>query len=126
MAGGSAVLAGGGVLAHLLFVAFAVSGAVLALRWRWMPWIHLPAVFWAAFIEFSGGICPLTPIENDLRGAAGLDPYSGDFIAEYLFPLMYPEGLTRQAQMVIGSLVLAFNVAAYGWLFGRRVATHRL
>jgi hypothetical protein len=102
-----------------------VSGAALALRWRWLPWIHLPAVLWAAFIEFSGGICPLTPIENELRAAAGLDYYSGDFIAEYLFPLLYPEGLTRQAQVVIGSLVIAINVAAYGWLFRRRVATAR-
>jgi hypothetical protein len=125
MAGGYAVLAGAVVLLHMLFVAFAVSGAVLALRWRWLPWIHLPAVLWAAFIEFSGGICPLTPIENELRAAAGLDYYSGDFIAEYLFPLLYPEGLTRQAQVVIGSLVIAINVAAYGWLFRRRVATAR-
>ena len=117
MAGWYAVLAGGVVLAHLLFVAFAVAGAVLALRWRWMPWIHLPSVAWAAFIEFSGGICPLTPIENQLRASAGLEYYSGDFIAEYLFPLLYPEGLTTQAQLAIGSLVLAINVAAYGWLF---------
>jgi hypothetical protein len=120
MAGGYAVLAGAVVLAHLLFVAFVVSGALLALRWRWMPWIHLPTVAWAAFIEFSGGICPLTPLENELRAAAGLGYYSGDFIAEYLFPLLYPEGLTRTAQAIIGSLVLAINVAAYGWLLRRR------
>ena len=126
MAGGYAVLAGGVVLAHLLFVSFAVVGALLALRWRWVPWIHVPAVLWAAFIEISGGICPLTPIENQLRTAAGLDYYSGDFIAEYLFPLLYPEGLTREAQVVIGSLVVAINVTAYGWLFGRGVATGRL
>jgi hypothetical protein len=125
MAGGYAVLAGAVVLVHMLFVTFAVSGAVLALRWRWVPWIHLPAVLWAAFIEFSGGICPLTPIENELRAAAGLDYYSGDFIAEYLFPLLYPEGLTRQAQVVIGSLIIAINVATYGWLFRRHLATER-
>ncbi len=126
MAGGYAVLAGGVVLAHLLFVAFAVAGALLALRWRWVPWIHVPAVLWAAFIEFSGGICPLTPIENRLRAAAGLDDYSGDFIAAYLLPVLYPEGLNRQTQVVVGLLVVAINVAAYGWLFGRRVATNRL
>ena len=119
MAGGYAVLAGGVVLAHLLFVAFAVSGAFLALRWRWVPWIHVPAVIWAAFIEISGGICPLTPIENQLRTAAGLGDYRGDFIAEYLFPLLYPEGLTRGAQVVIGTLVMGINLAAYGWLFWR-------
>jgi hypothetical protein len=86
-----------------------------------MPWLHLPAVAWAAFIEFSGGICPLTPVENNLRAAAGLDYYSGDFIARYLFPLLYPEGLTRDAQIVIGALVLSVNAAAYGWLLRRRI-----
>lgn len=124
MARGYAVLAGGVVLGHLLFVAFAAAGALLALRWRWMPWVHVPAVLWAALIEYSGGVCPLTPIENQLRAAAGLHDYSGDFIAEYLFPVLYPDGLTRQAQVVIGSLVVAINAAAYGWLFGRRVRGH--
>ena len=121
MAAAYAFLAGAVVLAHLLFVIFAVSGALLALRWRWIPWIHLPAVAWAAFIEFSGGICPLTPLENDLRGAAGLEYYSGDFIARYLFPVLYPDGLTRQAQFIFGVLVLALNGAAYGWLMFRSV-----
>jgi hypothetical protein len=118
-----AVLAGAVVLAHLAFVAFAVSGAVLALRWRWLPWLHIPAVAWAAFIEFSGGICPLTPVENSLRAAAGLEYYSGDFIARYLFPVLYPDGLTREAQTIIGGLVLAINAAAYGWLLRRRATT---
>jgi hypothetical protein len=120
MAAAYALLAGAVVLAHLLFVVFAMSGAVLAVRWRWIPWVHLPAVAWAAFIEFSGGICPLTPLENDLRAAAGLDFYSGDFVARYLFPVLYPNGLTRQAQFVIGGLVLAVNAGAYGWLWFRR------
>jgi hypothetical protein len=120
MAGVYASLAGALVLFHLLFVAFAVSGAVLALRWRWIPWIHLPTVAWAAFIEFSNGICPLTPLENELRAAAGLGDYGGDFIAKYLFPLLYPEGLTRPAQLVIGALVIGINVTAYGWLLRRR------
>ena len=117
-----AVLAGAVVLAHLLFVVFAVAGAMLAIRWRWIPWVHVPAVAWAAFIEFSGGICPLTPLENELRAAAGLDYYSGDFVARYLFPVLYPDGLTRDAQFVIGAVVVAVNVAAYGWLLRRRVA----
>ena len=123
MAGVYAILAGAIVLAHLLFVAFAISGAALALRWRWVPWVHLPAVGWAAFIEFSGGICPLTPLENNLRAAAGLGFYTGDFIAEYLFPLLYPAGLTREAQITIGALVVLVNIAAYGWLFRQQVPT---
>lgn len=120
MAGVYALLAGGVVFIHLAFVTFAASGALLALRWRWVPWVHLPAVAWAAYIEFSGGICPLTPLENDLRARAGLDFYGGDFIARYLFPVLYPDGLTRDAQVVIGASVLMLNLVLYGWLLWRR------
>ncbi|MGH6960288.1 MAG: DUF2784 domain-containing protein [Dongiaceae bacterium] len=120
MAAAFALLAGAIVLVHLAFVVFAASGALLALRWPWLPWVHVPAVAWAAFIEFAGGICPLTPLENSLRARAGLDYYSGDFVAQYLFPVLYPDGLTREAQIIVGAVVLAVNVAVYTWLWRRR------
>lgn len=115
-----AVLAGVVVLLHVAFVLFAAAGALLALRWRWVPWVHIPAAAWAAYIEFSGGICPLTPLENDLRAKAGLDFYSGDFVARYLFPVLYPGGLTRRAQVVIGIAVLAANLGLYIFVYTRR------
>lgn len=114
-----AVLAGVVVLLHVAFVLFAVAGALLALRWRWVSWVHIPAAAWAAYIEFSGGICPLTPLENSLRAKAGLDFYSGDFVARYLFPVLYPDGLTRDTQVVVGALVLAVNAVLYAWLVRR-------
>jgi len=120
MAEGFAVLAGLVVLLHLAFVLFAAAGALLALRWRWVPWLHIPAAAWAVSIEFSGGICPLTPLENDLRAQAGLDYYSGDFVARYLFPVLYPGGLTREAQVVIGLAVLAANLGLYIFVYTRR------
>lgn len=119
MAGVFAILAGLVVLLHLAFVAFAASGALLALRWRWVPWLHIPAVAWAAYIEFSGGVCPLTPFENDLRARAGLDYYSGDFVARYLFPVLYPDGLTRSAQTMVGASLLLVNLVLYAWLLRR-------
>jgi hypothetical protein len=114
-----ALLAGLVVLIHLGFVVFVAAGAVLAVRWSWMPWVHVPAAAWAAYIEFSGGICPLTPLENDLRARAGFGSYSGDFVARYLFPVLYPAGLTREAQFVIGAAVVAVNVGLYAWLWRR-------
>ena len=109
------------VVVHVAFVAFALAGAVLVLRRPLLAWLHLPAVAWAAFIEFSGGICPLTPLENMFRSRAGLDLYSGDFVARYIFPVLYPEGLTRGAQIAIGLTVLVVNVVAYGVLLRRRL-----
>ena len=116
-----AALAAGIVALHLLFVVFVACGGFLALRWPRIVWAHLPSVAWAAYVELSGRLCPLTPLENMLRKAAGLEAYSGDFIARYVFPVLYPEGLTRDAQFVIGIAVVCLNAALYGWLLWRRM-----
>ena len=113
-------LAAAVVAIHVLFVVFAVAGGVFALRWPRIAWVHLPAAAWAAFVELSGGICPLTPLENALRQRAGLEPYTGDFIATYVFPVLYPEGLTRQAQIALGFVVVAVNAVAYAVVLRRR------
>jgi hypothetical protein len=112
-----AVGAGFVVLVHFSFVLFVAAGALLSLKWPRAMWVHLPAVIWAAYIEFSGGICPLTPLENDFRAKAGLTYYSGDFVARYLFPVLYPEGLTRQVQMMVGLLVVAANLGMYAFVY---------
>jgi hypothetical protein len=114
-----ALLAGLVAVVHLAFVVFAASGALFAARWSWIPRVHVPAAVWAAYIEFSGGICPLTPIENDLRARAGLDRYGGDFVARYLFPVLYPDGLTRDAQLLIGAALVVVNLVLYGWVWRR-------
>ena len=116
-----AILAALVVAVHLVFVVFAALGGLLALRWPRMAWVHVPCAAWAAFVEFSGRICPLTPLENALRARAGLEPYSGDFVAAYVFPILYPEGLTRNAQVAIGIFVIALNVIVYGWVLRRRM-----
>ena len=105
------------VLIHCVFVLFSVLGAFLIIRWRMMLWFHLPAVLWAAWIEFSGGICPLTPLENWLRLKSGDAAYSDDFVAHYLLPLLYPSGLSRNIQIVLGIIVVAINLLLYGYVF---------
>lgn len=107
---------------HFLFIVFAVAGGVLALRWRWMPWLHLPALAWGAIVEFTGGICPLTPLENALRRAGGAAGYAGSFIERYLVPLIYPGELTREWQFVLGGLLLVINAAIYFLVWRRRGA----
>ena len=83
------------VVIHLVFVIFAVLGAVLIIWRRWFIWLHIPAFLWAVWIEITGGICPLTPLENWLRIKAGQGGYTGDFVATYLLPVLYPAGLTE-------------------------------
>jgi hypothetical protein len=113
------VLADFAVLAHLAFIAFVLLGGLLAFRWRWMPWVHLPAAFWGAVVVLFGWLCPLTPIENVLRRASGSADYSTGFIEHYVVPIIYPTGLTRSFQIFLGFVVLAVNLAIYRVIWRR-------
>lgn len=102
---------------HLMFVLFVLLGGLLVLKWRWIAWLHLPAVVWGAVVEFTGWICPLTPLENWLREQGGGTAYRSDFIARYLLPVLYPEDLTREFQLLLGTGVVVLNAAVYWWLW---------
>jgi hypothetical protein len=116
------------VVLHLAFVVFAVAGGLLVLRWRWIALPHLAALAWAAYVEFSGRICPLTPLENALRAGAGEAAYAGGFVEHYLLPVLYPAALTRELQSVLGAGLLAFNAAVYAavaWQVRRKLTGTR-
>ena len=109
------------VLLHLAFIVFVVAGAALLFRWPRLVWLHLPALLWGAYAEFSGALCPLTPLENRLRALAGDAGYRGGFVEHYLIPLIYPAALTREWQTMLGLAVVAINAALYaGWIVSRR------
>lgn len=108
------------LLLHLLFIAFVVAGGLLVLRWPLAAAVHLPCAAWGAIVEFTGGICPLTPLENHLRSLGGEASYHGGFIEYYLLPLVYPPGLTPRVQVLLGSAVIVINLAIYGVLLRRR------
>ena len=108
------------LLAHAAFVAFVVLGGLAVLRWPRIAWVHLPVVAWGAGIEFMGGICPLTPLENHWRRLAGEQGYGGGFVEHYLLAALYPDGLTRGVQVALGLVVLAVNAAIYGYIWRRK------
>jgi len=107
------------LVVHLTFVLFVVLGGLLVLRWPRAAWLHVPAAIWGVLIEYTGWICPLTPLENSFRTRGGEMGYSGGFIEHYIQPLLYPAGLTRSTQLVLGSLVLVLNLTAYGIVVSR-------
>ena len=107
------------LLIHLAFIIFVIAGGFAVFRWRWMVWLHIPAAAWATLIEFWGWICPLTPWENSLRKLAGQEGYTGGFIEHYILPLVYPPGLTREIQIVLGITVITINLLIYGALLYR-------
>jgi hypothetical protein len=116
------LLADATVAFHLAFILFVVLGGFLVLRRPLVAWLHLPAVVWVVWLELTGAICPLTPIENALRAQAGEAGYTGGFIDHYLIPVIYPAGLTPQIQWGLAIAVLAVNAIVYmrAWRNARR------
>jgi hypothetical protein len=105
---------------HAAFVVFVMLGGIAVLRWPRLAWVHLPAAIWGAGIEFAGGICPLTPLENHWRQLAGEQGYTGGFVEHYVVAALYPAGLTRDLQIVLGLAVLAVNAAVYLRVWSRK------
>ena len=108
------------VVLHLVFIGFVLLGALLVLKWPRAVWLHLPACFWGITVEFTGWICPLTPLEIEFRLKAGEEGYSSSFVAEYLLPLIYPMGLTREMQWLLGGIVMLVNLVLYTLVLKRR------
>ena len=104
---------------HGLFVALVVFGGLLVLSRPKLAWLHIPALAWGATIITMGWICPLTPLENTLRHMAGQQGYDGGFIEYYLLSIIYPQGLTRQIQIVLATLLIIGNAAIYAALIYR-------
>ena len=114
-------LADGVLLLHFGFVAFVTLGALLLVRWPWVAWVHLPAAVWGVLIELTGGVCPLTPLEQQLRQKGGETGYVGGFIDHYITAALYPSGLTRGVQWALGGALLLANAMLY-WRWWRRRA----
>ena len=100
--------------AHFAFVLFAVAGAFLVLAWPVLVWAHLPVVIWSSVVNLCGWTCPLTPVENRFRSAAGGQAYSGNCLEHYVGRLVYPLGMPRRLELVAGVSILVWNALAYG------------
>ena len=107
------------VVLHFAFILFVIFGAVLVYFKRKLLWLHVPCALWGAWIEFSGWICPMTPLENWLRRRANETGYAESFIEHYLMPVIYPSGLTSEVQIALGVFVVCVNVGMYWWIARR-------
>ena len=114
------------VVLHVAFVAFVVGGSALVVRWPRLVRLHLPCALWAVLISVYGGTCPLTPLEKLLRERGGQVAYAGGFMEHYLLPTLYPAGLTRDLQILLGAVLLAWTAAMYGIALRRRAPAERV
>ena len=114
------LLADAVLVLHALFIAFAVFGGLFTYRkgqWKKpLLILHLACAAWAATVVIMGWTCPLTPLEQQLRLAAGQQGFSTSFIEHYLLAVVYPDGLTRSVQIALGVGVVIFNALVYGTL----------
>lgn len=113
------------LLVHFCFILFALLGAAIAVRWRWILFFHFPAAAWGFFVELTGRPCPLTYLENYFRIKAGQSGYAEGFVEHYLVAIIYPAGLNREIQFALAAVVIIVNAAIYGWLFHSRRVSDR-
>jgi hypothetical protein len=109
----SKILADIVLLSHFLFVLLAVLGGLFVLYKRWFLWLHVPVVLWSSVVNLAGWTCPLTPLENSFRSAAGQAGYKGGFVEHYIAPLVYPGGMTRELELIAGFSVFVWNGLVY-------------
>ena len=115
-----AVLADVTVFLHLAFIMFVVLGGVLVRYRPKLVWAHLVAAAWGAYVSLANKVCPLTPLEKWLSRRAGGGGYAGGFIENYLTWIIYPTGLTPDAQRWLGIGVIVLNAAIYAWIYNAR------
>jgi uncharacterized protein DUF2784 len=113
------------VVFHFATVLFVVAGGALVVWRRRIAWLHLPVVAWVVFAECFHHLCPLTYLENWLRTRGAAETYQGDFVAHYIMPVLYPDGLTDRMQIVLGIAVFVINATLYVIAFRRKEVVPR-
>ena len=103
------------LIAHLIFILFVIFGGILFFIYSKIIYIHLPALLWGIYIELTNSVCPLTYLENWFLHKGDLSTYSNDFISNYIFPIIYPEGLTNEKN--ISCILTVINILIYGLIY---------
>ena len=104
------------LISHFCFVVFVIFGGLLVLRRPPALWLHLPALAWGILVECFQMTCPLTVLENYLRGLGGEAGYEGGFVEHYVSIILYWQ-LTAPLQILLGLVLIAFNLLIYFFIF---------
>ena len=107
------------LIVHFVFILFVVFGALLFFVVKKIVFIHIPALIWGSYIELTHSICPLTYLENWFLDKANLTIYSEGFIQNYLLPIVYPTGLTKDLQIYLGITLIVVNTIIYGFILNK-------
>jgi Protein of Unknown function (DUF2784) len=112
------LLADAVVVVHFGFLVFVAVGGLLAWRWPWVLWLHVPAVVWGIGIVAVGYDCPLTPLEKYFRRLGEEDSYQAGFVDRYVEDVVYPDEYTPHLRALAAVLI------AVGWAGALRRRRH--
>ncbi|HYM13236.1 MAG TPA: DUF2784 domain-containing protein [Bryobacterales bacterium] len=110
---GYVVLAGAALSVHLLWIGWVIFGALVTRGRRALAWLHIASLVYGIAIEIALWPCPLTLLEDWLRGRAGLGPYQGGFLIHHLDALVYPD-VSQGLLTGVAVAVCGFNLGVYG------------
>jgi len=102
------------LIVHFAFIIFVVFGVLLFIVSTKIIYVHVPALIWGIYLEFTHSVCPLTYLENWFLLKANLTTYSEGFIQNYLVPIVYPKNLTDDLQIYFAIVIVVTNLIIYG------------
>ena len=108
------------LILHALVVWFLIFGAFLCWQDAWVALIHIPLAVWVTAAAIMNWTCPLTPLENHLRKAAGEKGYEGSFVDHYLGALAQRDSdvnkptSARMNQVFVGVFVGVLSLVLHG------------
>jgi hypothetical protein len=111
---------------HAAAILFMLGGALLALRWPRVRYLHAPVGLAILAVNLAGAPCPLTVLELDLRADAGAAAYTGGFLGHYLFEPLGLDLHSTAVQVGMYTVAVLLNALGYGLLAARAVRARRL
>ena len=105
------------VVIHWLISGFFLLGAFFARQHAWIALFHFPLAVCVSVAFIMGWTCPLTPLENRLRKAAGELGYQGSFVDYYLG--IPPDTATpiknrRRREVILGVFFCLLAIVPHG------------
>ena len=107
------------LIVHFAFIIFVVFGVLLFIVSTKIIYVHVPALIWGIYLEFTHSVCPLTYLENWFLQKANLTTYSKGFIQNYLVPIVYPKNLTEDLQTYLAIALIVANIITYVFIISK-------
>jgi hypothetical protein len=104
------------IFLHFVWILFLIFGVLFAVRWPKIAIFHLGGLLFSLVLNFFRWYCPLTYLENYLRGLYDMkSAYGGPFTATYLERIVYPD--LPELYIRIGEILFAIlYVGFYAYL----------